>query len=159
MIRALLVATLLASLLACWQWRESTASNARANVATGQRDAFAKALDDTTAARAKETKRADKLQEALDAAHIARQALEADVRRADAVAVSLRQRSLGLAAAARCPAANPTPAASGPPASAPADLLADMLGRIDEAAGTIGRHADESRIAGQLCERGYDALR
>ncbi|MDP9587221.1 DUF2514 family protein [Burkholderia ambifaria] len=38
------------------------------------------------------------------------------------------------------------------------DLLADLLGRTDEAAGELARIADARGIAGQQCERSYDAL-
>jgi phage tail sheath protein FI len=38
------------------------------------------------------------------------------------------------------------------------DLLADLLGRADERAGELAKIADERGIAGQQCERSYDAL-
>lgn len=158
MTRALIVAVLLAALAAVWQWREATAADARAEAAEGQRDAFRKALTDTQAARDEETRRADKLQEAINAEHTARLAIEADARRADAAAVSLRDRARHLAAAARCARADPAVAASSPPADAPGDLLADMLGRLDEAAGELAQYADRARLAGQLCESSYEAL-
>ncbi len=39
------------------------------------------------------------------------------------------------------------------------DLLADVFGRADESAGELARIADERGIAGQQCERSYDALK
>ncbi len=47
---------------------------------------------------------------------------------------------------------------TGSTASDPLDLLADVLGRIDERAGALAEYADAARIAGQACERSYDAL-
>jgi hypothetical protein len=37
-------------------------------------------------------------------------------------------------------------------------LLADLFGRADERAGELAKIADERGIAGQQCERDYDAL-
>ena len=141
-----------------YQWHEAGAQHAAAQLMQRQRDAARQALDQSTQARAEESRRAHVLQEALDAEHLARQTVEADARRADAAAVGLRQRAQQLAAAARCPTSDLALAGSGPAASAPGDLLADMLSRLDEAAGAVGRYADDARLAGQLCERAYDAL-
>lgn len=141
-----------------YQWHEASEQRAAAQLMQGQRDTARQALDKSTRARAEESRRTRALQEALDAEHLARQAVEADARRADAAAVGLRQRAQQLAAAARCPTSDSAPASSSPAASAPGDLLADMLGRIDEAAGELARYADQARIAGQLCERAYGAL-
>ena len=141
-----------------YQWHEASEQRSAAQQMQGQRDAARQALDQSTRARAEESRRVHALKEALDAEHLARQAVEADARRADAAAVGLRQRAKQLAAASRCPAIDPAPASSSPAASAPGDLLADMLSRLDEAAGAVGRYADDARLAGQLCERAYDAL-
>ena len=59
----------------------------------------------------------------------------------------LIERSRGSAASARGPATGDA-----------LDLLADVLGRTDEAAGEFARIADERGIAGRQCERDYDAL-
>lgn len=37
-------------------------------------------------------------------------------------------------------------------------LIADVLGRADQRAGELAEYADRARIAGQQCERDYDAL-
>lgn len=97
-------------------------------------------------------------QEALNAEYLARIAAEADADSARNAAGGLRQRAAQLAAAARCSAGDSALAASGPPADAPGDLLAELLERVDQAAGEIGRYADQARRSGQLCERSYDAL-
>ena len=55
---------------------------------------------------------------------------------------------------------SPHPAASGvgPSTAAAPDLLADVLGRVSEAARQLAATADDSRIAGSECERDFDAL-
>lgn len=73
---------------------------------------------------------------------------------ADAAANSLRKQVAELVARARDPAASAGSAAAG----GPLDLLADMFGRADEAAGEFARIADERGIAGQQCESDYAAL-
>lgn len=160
---ALFVALLTALALAGWQWgraegfradlekAKSTFADERTELAQAQTIAVTKA-------RAEEAATARKIKDALDAEHRARVALEDDLRHADAVAVSLRQRTSELAVAARCPAANPATTASSSAANSAADLLAVMSGRLDEAAGAIALYAAKASIAGQLCERSYDAL-
>lgn len=53
---------------------------------------------------------------------------------------------------------NPTTPPGSPAAGSADDLLADVQRRLDEAADGIALHADQSRIAGQACERAYQAL-
>ncbi|RQZ58034.1 DUF2514 family protein [Burkholderia cepacia] len=78
----------------------------------------------------------------------------ADAFAARAAAGSLQQRVDQLVAAARHSAA-----ATGSPAAGDAlDLLADVLSRADQRAGDLAEYADRARIAGQQCERDYDAL-
>ncbi len=48
--------------------------------------------------------------------------------------------------------------AGGETAPATAGLLADVQRRLDEAANRIAQFADESRVAGQACERSFDAV-
>ncbi|AOK40853.1 DUF2514 family protein [Burkholderia vietnamiensis] len=86
-------------------------------------------------------------------------AKERDQARADAVAAAsaadgLRRQVVILVDGARHSAA----AAGGPPAGDALDLLADVLGRADQRAGELAEYADRARIAGQQCERDYDAL-
>lgn len=154
----LTIAMLLALLAAVWQWRDATAADARADRASAALAAEQGARLKEHEARAEENRRIHILQEALDAEHISRLALEDDVRRADTAAVGLRERARQLAAAARCAPSRAEAAAGGPAAEAPGDLLADMLDRLDERAGELARYADQARIAGSLCERAYDAL-
>lgn len=151
---ALGVALVAALALVGWQWHQATSARAELS---DERLAIAKQIADaTTAARAEEQRRTLKIQEASHAELLARQAAEADAGRARSAAVGLRQRATQLAAS--CTASHPTATASSPAADSPGDLLADLLQRVDDAAGEIGRYADQARIAGQLCERSYDAL-
>lgn len=158
MTRALAVIVLLLLALLGWQWGRAEHALRKAESAEAQLIAVNARIDFETKARAVEQARTTKLQEAQDADHKARLVAEADARRADAAADSLRERAAQLAAAARCPVQDPAAATSGPPANAPADLLADLLGRSDEIAGELARYADQARLAGQLCERSYQAL-
>ncbi|EED98587.1 DUF2514 family protein [Burkholderia multivorans] len=86
-------------------------------------------------------------------------AKERDQARADAAAAAsaadgLREQVAVLIERARHPAA-----ATGSPTTGDAlDLLADVLGRADAAAGELAKIADERGIAGKQCEADYDAL-
>ncbi len=87
-----------------------------------------------------------KIQTALDDARTARDSSEW-MRKRYAAAVR--------AALDRGPA---TPAAASPAAGDPGILLSDVFAVIDEAAGRLAEYADAARIAGEACERSYDAL-
>ena len=78
----------------------------------------------------------------------------------DARLASVGLRSAAAAAAARCGASAPDSAAAAvsASASAPGLVLADVLGSIDERAGQLAELADRAIIAGEQCERSYDAL-
>ncbi|ACT83035.1 Rz gp24 [Burkholderia phage KS9] len=78
----------------------------------------------------------------------------ADAARAASSADSLRQQVDELIARTR----DPGDATGGAAAVGALDLLADMFGRTDEAAGEFARIADERGIAGRQCESDYDAL-
>ncbi|WP_261524453.1 DUF2514 domain-containing protein [Burkholderia multivorans] len=86
-------------------------------------------------------------------------AKERDLARADAAAAAsaadgLRKQVATLIERARHPAATTGSAAAGDAL----DLLADVLGRVDERSGELAEYADRARIAGQQCERDYDSL-
>ncbi|HEM7801957.1 TPA: DUF2514 family protein [Burkholderia cenocepacia] len=106
------------------------------------------------AARAEEQRRTAAQSEIANDANKQRTAALADAFAARAAAGSLQQRVDQLVAAAR----HPTVAAGSPAAGDALDLLADVLGRADERAGDLAKIADERGIAGQQCERDYDAL-
>ncbi|OXJ16344.1 DUF2514 family protein [Burkholderia sp. HI2500] len=122
--------------------RETTAAAQKAQLA---------AVD---AARAEEQRRTAAQSEIAKDANKQRTAALADAFAARAAAGSLQQRVDQLVAAARHPAAT----AGSAPAGDALDLLADVLGRADERAGELAEYADRARIAGQQCERDYDAL-
>jgi hypothetical protein len=158
MTRALLAAVVLLLALLGWQWGRAEHAGRRADGAESSLAAEQQARRDEAKARETEFKRAHRLQEALDAEHLARLALEADLRNADAAAVGLRNRARELAAAARQAAPDSGPACSCEAAGASADLLAFMRERLDERAGELARYADQARLAGLTCERAYEAL-
>ncbi|KWI07882.1 DUF2514 family protein [Burkholderia ubonensis] len=86
-------------------------------------------------------------------------AKERDQARGDAAAAAsaadgLRRQVAALVADARRSAAS----TGGSSAGDALDLLADVLGRADARAGELATIADERGIAGQQCERSYDAL-
>ncbi|HHT8903079.1 TPA: DUF2514 family protein [Burkholderia cenocepacia] len=111
-------------------------------------------LDAVAAARTEEQRRTAAQSEIANDANQQRTAALADAFAARAAAGSLQQRVDQLIAAARHPAA-----AAGSPATGDAlDLLADVLGRSDETSGELAKIADDRGIAGQQCERDYDAL-
>ena len=85
-----------------------------------------------------------------------------DLARRDAVAArasadSLRADVARYRAAARS-ATGTSATAAGPTTSAALDLLADLFGRADEAAGELAEFADAAHAAGLTCQRSYDAL-
>ncbi|MCA7883256.1 DUF2514 domain-containing protein [Burkholderia contaminans] len=82
-----------------------------------------------------------------------------DLARADAAAAAsaadgLRKQVAELVARAHDSAAS----TGGSAAGGALDLLADVFGRTDEAAGEFARIADERGIAGRQCQSDYDAV-
>ena len=123
----------------------------------------AAARREVDAARAEERRTAQVTQEAMTHAQIQLEDLFRARNTAGAAAaagVGLRQRA-AAAVAARCdpvPGAAATAPAGAASAAAP-DLLADMLGRLDEAARLIAATADERAIRGSACESIADQMR
>lgn len=85
-------------------------------------------------------------------------AANADATSARRASDGLRQRINALVADARRAAANPGAAPAVETTGDPIGVLADVLGRADQRAGVLAEYADKARIAGQSCERDYDAL-
>jgi hypothetical protein len=113
----------------------------------------AQSLAAEQAARAEETRRTTEHREiANEAERLARRARDAAVRSA-AAGDGLRERA--AAVAARC---NPAAATGGPAAAGPGLVLADVLGRVADAAQRYAAEADRRGIAGQACERAYGTL-
>lgn len=73
----------------------------------------------------------------------------------------LRHRAQQLAATAACPAptpADPATAPSSPPTPSAAAVLADVLGRLEEAGRELAAVADARGTAGAACQRAYQWL-
>ncbi|AQT50324.1 DUF2514 family protein [Burkholderia cenocepacia] len=114
----------------------------------------ARQIDDLTNERNEFRRRLAAQQEIATNAAKERDRAAADAANADAAADGLRKQVSVLVADARRAGA-----AAGSPATCGAlDLLADVFGRADERAGELAKIADERGIAGQQCERSYDAL-
>ncbi len=109
--------------------------------------------------RAKEQAWAKSHEEIINAAIVKTEAAASAVVAANAASGRLSDRVATLAAASRATACRPTAARPSEAASDPADLLAFMQRRIDEAAGAIGSYADSAHIAGEACEASYETLR
>jgi hypothetical protein len=108
------------------------------------------------AARAEETRRESEKQKVIDEARTETAAAQSAASDAAIAAVGLRQRVAALVAASR--ATSHSSAASGSAPADPIPVLADVLSRIDEAAGRFATAADNARIAGKACEASYGSL-
>jgi len=141
---------------AVWVYRGER-DTARAELAQERLDAArakVKAVDD---ARIEEQRRAAAQTEIANAATKELEGARADAAAANDAAGRLRQRVAELVSAGRA-AGNPAPTNAGQAAGDPLDVLADVLGRADQRAGILAEYADAARVAGQACERAYDAL-
>lgn len=130
----------------------------RADFAAYRGQAEANTRKAVEAARLAERQIHNRQQENLDAALKDLTAARADAAAARSAHDRLRQRAAALAATARCVPGPAAAAEPGAPASAPADLLADVLGRAADRARQLADYADAARIAGEQCQRDYDAL-
>src|SRR5690606_7068907 len=83
-------------------------------------------------------------------------AVAADAAAADDAAGRLRAR---VAQLSRRPASCAGAAGGGEATDAARNLLADMLGRLDAAAGGDAEFADRRRAAGMTCQVSYEAVR
>lgn len=107
-----------------------------------------------TAARTEEERRTAAQSEIANEAARQRSAALGDAFAARAAADGLRKQVAALLSRAQHPAAT----AGSAPAGDPIGVLADVLESADERAGRLAEIADERGIAGQQCERDYDAL-
>jgi hypothetical protein len=154
-VKAIGIGLAVLALLGAFAWfvhteREVGAQQVRDEVAAAT--AAQKAADDA------ETRR--RLTEQQGISHDAQlqaDAARADASRADAASKSLRVQLASIVAANRRPADSAS-AAAGTPASDPIGVFAEVLGRIDDAAGRYAAEADANRIAGLACERSYSSL-
>lgn len=108
--------------------------------------------------RAEEARRQKETQDAIKEARARTARAADDARRADAAAGELRDQLAAFVARARETAGDPGAGGGGAPAAAALDLLADLSGRIDAAAGELARFAEAAHGAGLACQRQYDSL-
>ena len=108
----------------------------------------------TDAARAEESRRVMRLQEAQDAEHLARLAAQRDAAAARAAVRSLRDAAAAYADLPGDPASAPGCASADDRARVLADLLGSAAARADQ----LAEQADSARIAGQLCVAAYESL-
>ena len=119
---------------------------------------LATAVAASEANRSLEQQRAQAAQEATRNAELAQDAARVAAVRAAAAGDGLRVRTVAVAAACDRPAVNPGAAPISPAASSPGDMLADVLRRIEDAAGQLAAVADERGAAGDACVSAYDSL-
>lgn len=162
-VQPLVIALLLAAVLG----QRVQVSNAKANVARAQL-AFsewktAAAENRILADRAQRTEEQRKQAVADKEANDANTKLaraHADAAVADAAASRMRGQLAAYIAAVRRASQDPASATGGArqPGSDPLDLLAQLYGRTDDAAGAISKYADNLAIRGAACERIGDGL-
>ncbi|WP_333985161.1 DUF2514 family protein [Burkholderia orbicola] len=114
----------------------------------------AKQIDDLRAERSEIRRQLVAQQEIASNAAKDRDQARRDAAAADGAADGLRKQVAALVGDVRRAGASAGSSATGDPL----DLLADLFGRADERAGELAKIADERGIAGQQCERSYDAL-
>lgn len=159
---AIRVAVLLALLASYWGVYQHGRSveRAEAATATAKRDSgdrLAEVIGERSA-RNEEQRRATAQEEAR--AHAQEERTIADVGAADADVAGQRLRDGGakLAASVSCPGTDTAAIARGQAATRAAMVLSDLRDRADARAGELAKAYDQARIAGQLCERSYNAL-
>lgn len=133
---------------------------AQAGQATAQRDSgdrLAEVLGER-GARQQEHQRAQAQEEARAHGHEERSIASAGAAGADAAGQRLRDDGAQFAAAVSCPGTDTTAVARGQAATRAAMVLSDLLARADARAGELAKAYDQARIAGEQCQREYDAL-
>ncbi|PYB87195.1 DUF2514 domain-containing protein [Pseudomonas fulva] len=133
---------------------------AQAGQASAQRDSgdrLAEVIGER-GARQQEHQRAQAQEEARDHGHEERSIANAGAVDADASGQRLRDDGAKLAAAVSCPGTDTTAVARGQTATRAAMVLSDLLARADARAGELAKAYDQARIAGEQCQREYDAL-
>ncbi|MCZ9636896.1 DUF2514 domain-containing protein [Pseudomonas putida] len=133
---------------------------AEAAAASAQRDSgdrLAEVIGERTA-RQEEQRRAQAQEEARAHAQEERTIADVGAAGADAVGQRLRDEGAKLAATVSCPGTDTAAVARGQAATRAAMVLSDLLTRADARAGELAKAYDRARIAGQTCEREYDAM-
>ena len=150
---AAVLALMAFSATGAWKWQtnsyERQISDMRGEYAEAARKAEARA-------RSEEQRRQTAIEGIRRDAQEKIAAVAADAAAADDAAGRLRAR---VAELSRRPARCPGAAGGGETTDPARDLLAVMLGRLDEAAGGIAEFADRSRAAGLTCQVSYEAVK
>lgn len=149
-------AAVVALALAFLAGSEFTGRGKDAEIAEIRRAAAVDQKKATDRARSEEQRRTAAQMEIANAAKKEAEQARADARAADAIAGQLRRRVAELVAAGRTGHSAPTSGSEA--AGDPLGMLADVLERADRRAGILAEYADAARVAGQACERAYDAL-
>ncbi|WP_409264920.1 DUF2514 domain-containing protein [Pseudomonas sp. KCJK9000] len=159
---AIRVAVLLALLASYWGVYQHGRSveRAEAATATAKRDSGDRLAEiiGERGARQEEQRRAQAQEEARAHAHEERTTADTGAAGADAAGQRLRDEAGKLAATVSCPGTDSAALARGQAATRAAMVLSDLLARADARAGELAKAYDQARIAGQLCERSYNAL-
>jgi Protein of unknown function (DUF2514). len=153
------VVVLLGSHWAAYQHGLSV-ERANAGQASAQRDSgdrLAEVIGERDA-RQEEQRRAQAQEEARAHAQEERTIADAGAASADAAGQRLRNDAARFAATVSCSGPDTATIARGQAATRAAMVLSDLLTRADERAGELATALDRARIAGQQCEREYDAL-
>ncbi len=153
------VVVLLGSHWAAYQHGLSV-ERANAGQASAQRDGgdrLAEVIGERNA-RQEEQRRATAQEEARAHAQEERTTADAGAAGADAAGQRLRNDAARFAASVSCSGPDTAAIARGQAATRAAMVLSDLLTRADERAGELATALDRARIAGQQCEREYDAL-
>ncbi|MHB2048844.1 DUF2514 domain-containing protein [Pseudomonas sp. VEM90] len=111
-----------------------------------------------TQAREEEQRRAEAQEEARAHAQEERTIADAGAADADTASERLRSDANQLAATVGCTGTDTAAVTRGEAATRAAMVLSDLLARADARAGELAKAYDRARIAGQQCEREYDAL-
>lgn len=139
-------------------WRkDAEIAGIEADRARERRDQVLAQVNAVDRARLEEQRRTAAQTEIANAAIQQAESARADARAADGTRRELLARAAALASAGRRPA-DPGAVGGGAPATSATDMLVDVLGRADARAGELAAYADAARLAGQACERSYDAL-
>jgi hypothetical protein len=140
-----------------YTWETRALQAEKAAHATDLQHAAEAETQAVNAARAEDQRRIAAQSEIAKDANTQRTAALADAFAARAAAGGLRDQVAQLVRTAR--SAAHSAAGTGSPTTGDAlDLLADVLSQSDQRAGDLAAYADSARIAGEQCERDYDAL-
>lgn len=158
-VRSLVMLVLLVSYWFVYQHGRAV-ERAEAGQVSAQRDSgdrLAEVIGER-AARQEEQRRAQAQEEARAHAQEERTIADAGAAGADAVGQRLQHDGAELAATVSCPGTDTASIARGQAATRAAMVLSELRDRADARAGELAKAYDQARIAGQLCERSYNAL-